>query len=94
MGVITKYALKLGEVGLKVSNHIFSGEIAIDAEISAEMINGWPGSAFKLTLTDLPDRKLQEIQKALADKATPLEIELGYYEGPFGRVMEGVAVDL
>lgn len=94
MGVITKYALKLGETGLKVSNHIFSGEIAIDAEVSAEMINGWPGSAFKLTLTDLPDRKLKEIQKALADKATPLEIELGYYEGPFGRVMEGVADDL
>jgi hypothetical protein len=89
MGVILKYQLEFPEVALKVSNDIFSGEFIIDSNITVEMKRNTAGTSFKIDLIDLPLEKAQ----AIRDRAVTLahvNINLGYFDSPFGKVMEGV----
>jgi hypothetical protein len=95
MGVITKYFVELSQPALTVSNNVYSGEFIIDAEITAEMVCGWPGSAFEVKLINLPEKKVREIKGALRpDNPLPIKIELGYFDFPFGPVIEGVVQKL
>jgi hypothetical protein len=91
MGVIIKYQLEFKEPQLKVSNDLFKGEFIIDADITAEMMPGVLGSSFEITLYDLPEKKVNELVSNLTGKKTPgVTIRLGYFDGPFELVMEGI----
>ncbi len=89
MGVILKYQLDFPEVGLKVSNDMFSGEFIIDANITAEMKRNIGGASFTIQLIDLPRNKAQEIKDKISQLAK-VNIKLGYFDSPFGQVMEGI----
>jgi hypothetical protein len=89
MGVIIKYQLVFPEVGLKVSNDMFSGEFILDADITAEMKRGMSGASFEIKLVDLPLKKANQIKAKIPDLATVI-IKLGYVEGPFENVMHGI----
>jgi hypothetical protein len=91
MGVILKYQLDFPEVGLKVSNDIFSGEFNIDANITAEMKRNTGGASFNIELIDLPLTKADEIRiQATAPLLATVIIKLGYFDSPFEEVMRGV----
>ena len=89
MGVILKYKLEFVELGLKVSNDIFSGEFIIDANITAQMRRNISGGSFEIELIDLPLEKSRQIEAAVARPIT-VKIHLGYFDSPFERVMEGI----
>jgi len=96
VGVIIKYQLEFPEVGLKVSNDLADGEFILDADITAKMKRGMEGGSFEIKLYDLPLEKAKAIKekaKAIKEKAGTLArviIKLGYFDGPFEKVMEGV----
>jgi hypothetical protein len=95
MGVIIKYLLKFPEVGLKVSNDVFSGDFVIDAAITATTLRGAAGSSFEIKLYDLPQKKAQEIEQKLRDKQpVSADISLGYFDDAFGRVMTGAVTQI
>ncbi len=89
MGVILKYQLEFPEIGLKVSNDIFSGEYNIDATITVDMKRQASGGSFNVELIDLPMDKVEQL-KARIPTLGKVIISLGYIDSPFGRVMEGI----
>lgn len=89
MGVIIKYQLVFPEVGLKVSNDIFSGEFIIDSNITVEMKRNTGGASFKIELIDLPMAKAEKIKEKIA-RLPHVKINLGYFDSPFGEVMDGI----
>ena len=89
MGVILKYQLEFPELALKVSNDIFSGEFILDSNITVEMKRNTAGTSFKIELIDLPLAKARAIKDRAATLAH-VNINLGYFDSPFGKVMEGV----
>jgi hypothetical protein len=89
MGVILKYKLEFPEVALKVSNDIFSGEFNIDSNITVEMKRNTGGASFNIEMIDLPLKKAELIKNRVATLAH-VNISLGYFDAPFGQVMEGV----
>ena len=93
MGVIIKYQLNFPEVGLKISNDIFSGEFILDANITVEMKRNIGGASFKIELFDLPKKKTDEI-KAKLTSLPKVIIKLGYFDSPFEKVMEGIIKDI
>jgi len=92
MGVIIKYQLEFPE--LTVSNDLFSGEFILDADITAEMERGAIGSKFDIKLSDLPLEKAKELNKKLQDGELSVVIRLGYFDGSFDTVMEGMVKNL
>lgn len=92
MGVIIKYQLVFPELDLKVSNDLYAGDFIIDADIRASASRGVTGSGFVISLYDLPLAKAKEINKRVreADGLTTVLINLGYFDGSFEQVMEGV----
>jgi hypothetical protein len=95
MSVIIKYQLKFPEVELKVSNDLFSGEFILDADITATTVRGAAGSTFEIKLYDLPKNKAGEIdQRLLKKEPIGVQINLGYFGGPFGLVMEGAVTSV
>lgn len=93
MGVIIKYQLEFPEVGLKISNDIFSGEFNIDANITAEMKRNIGGASFKIELIDLPLKKSDQIKNRLSSLPKVI-IKLGYFDSPFEQVMEGIIKEI
>ena len=89
MGLIVKYQLEFPETGLKVSNDLWKGEFIIDADISVEMFRRASGSKFTIKMYDLPNEKGEDLHKKLKD-GLHIKIKLGYFDGPFELVMEGV----
>lgn len=95
MSVIIKYQLKFPEVGLKVANDLFSGDFILDADITATTVRGAAGSTFEIKLYDLPKSKADEIDKKLLNKQpVGVEVNLGYFGGPFGLVMAGAVTSV
>jgi len=91
MGVIIKYLLDFRDAKFKVSNDVLSGDFIIDADIHAAMMRGEAGGWFKITLYDLPKPKVEELHKITSKIETPIvQIWLGYFDGLFKKVMEGV----
>ncbi len=95
MGVIIKYQIEFPDAGFKVSNDLLKGDFIIDADIKATMLRGTAGAAFEITLYDLPEDEVQKIVKAREGGKKPsLKILLGYFDGPFELVMEGIYTDV
>jgi hypothetical protein len=92
MGVIVKYQLVFPEVGLNVTNDPRPGDFLIEADIRARTSRGVPGGVFEIALYDLPLAKAQEINRKVRESAglTRVLINLGYFDGSFEQVMEGV----
>lgn len=91
MGVIIKYQLEFPEIDLKVSNDLFRGELIIDADITATMNRAKAGGAFEIKLYDLPLEKAEDIDKLIREgQIAQVVINLGYFDGPFEKVMDGV----
>lgn len=93
MGVIIKYQLEFP--GFKVSNDLLKGDFIIDADIVASMLCGTAGGAFEITLYDLPKKKAEDLNEELENVKTPrVKILLGYFDGPFEEVMEGIYTEV
>jgi hypothetical protein len=91
MGVIIKYQVAFPDVGLTVSNDVYSGDFIIDASIKASMLRGVEGADFDITLQDLPEPKVKELTARLKQTVLgKVVINLGYFDGPFAPVMEGL----
>ena len=85
MGVIIKYQLDFSDVGLKVSNDVFSGDFILDADITAQMARGSAGSTFELKIYDLPDQKATALhQQVKTSHRGKVAIKLGYMDDPGG----------
>ena len=91
MGVITKYQVDFTTAGLTVSNDLLSGDLVLDSEITAEMHRGTSGGVFEIRMFNLPDPKAKLLHDGVST-GTPAKvtIKLGYFDGDFGTVMEGV----
>ena len=95
MGVIVKYTIDFKSAGFKVSNDLFEGDFIIDASVQATMQRGAAGSQFEIKLYDLPEDKAAELyKKANSPKDATVEIKLGYMDGEFGTVMDGIFTDV
>ncbi|MCP4259934.1 MAG: hypothetical protein GY774_20835 [Planctomycetes bacterium] len=94
MGVIIKYQLSFSDIGLTISNDLYSGEFIIDADIKAEMTRGGMGCKFSIDLYDLPKEKVEKLYEQLEKDNHRVLIRLGYFDGPFENVMEGVVKKL
>lgn len=90
MGVIVKYLIDFPKAGFKVSNDLLKGDFIIDAGIRAEMRRGAEGGQFEIKLYDLPEKKADELYKRQGSKDARVVIKLGYMDGAFDTVMEGV----
>jgi hypothetical protein len=92
MGVIVKYQLIFPEIDLKVSNDMYAGDFIIDADIRASTSRGATGGSFEVALYDLPLTKAREINNQLGQSGSLARvlINLGYFDGSFEQVMEGV----
>ena len=95
MGVIIKYLIDFTGAGFTVSNDVFKGDFLIDASVRAVMSRGAAGSTFEIKLIDLPESKAETLnQKAKDPKDARVTIKLGYMDGDFATVMEGVYTDV
>lgn len=90
MGLILQYRLALPQQGLTLSNNVYRGEYILDAEITAEMVCGFPGSVFKAKIWNLPEKEVKKLNTALGNGPLPIQIDLGYFEFPFAPLMTGV----
>lgn len=91
MGIIIKYQLEFPEARLKVSNDLYSGEFLLDADIRINMERGKAGTSFSIRLFDLPFIRAQELYSLLQnDGSTRVIIRLGYFDGRFDQVLEGM----
>ena len=94
MGVIIKYVLDFDKA-FKVSNDVFKGDFLIDASVRAEMKSGAAGGTFEIKLVDLPESKAAELfEKSKKPDEARVTIKLGYMDGDFDTVMEGVYKDV
>jgi hypothetical protein len=95
MSVIIKYILDFAGAGFKVSNDAFRGDFLIDASVRAVMSPGAAGGTFEIKLSDLPESKANLLfEKAKNPKDARVTIKLGYMDGDFDTVMEGVYTDV
>jgi hypothetical protein len=93
-GVIIKYVLDFDNA-FKVSNDVFKGDFLIDASVRAEMKPGAAGGTFEIKLVDLPKSKADDLfKKSKNPKEARVTIKLGYMDGDFDTVMEGVYKDV
>lgn len=90
MGVIIKYQVSFPETGLDVSNDLYSGQFILDAAIKAEMNRGKAGCSFEIKFYGLPLEKAKEQYKKLKNGGLHVSVKLGYFDGPFELVMDGV----
>jgi hypothetical protein len=88
MGLITKYQIEFPALGTTVSNDVFSGQIIIDADITVEMLYGTSGCHFEIKLYDLPKQIFEGLVRV---KPFDVKVKLGYFDGDFEPVLEGVA---
>jgi hypothetical protein len=95
MGVIVKYLLNFKSAGFTVSNELLAGDFIIDASVEAKMNRGAAGSTFEIKLYDLPDEKAAKLyEKAQTPNDATVVIKLGYMDGEFETVMDGVYTDV
>jgi hypothetical protein len=95
VSVIIKYLVNFTGAGFTVSNDLISGDFLIDVSIRAVMSRGAAGSTFEIKLYDLPESKAEELnQKGKDPKTARVTIKLGYMDGEFDTVMEGVYTDV
>ena len=95
MGVIIKYLIDFTGPGFKVSNDLFSGDFVIDVSVRVVMSPGAAGSTFEIKLYDLPESKAEDLnQKAKDPQTARVKIKLGYLDGDFDTVLEGVYTDV
>ena len=93
-GVIIKYLLDFDQA-FKVSNDVFKGDFLIDASVRAEMKPGAAGGTFEIKMVDLPKSKADDLfKKSKNPKEARVTIKLGYMDGDFDTVMEGVYKDV
>ncbi len=106
MGVIIKYVIEFPGADFKVSNDLLRGDFIIDASVEVSMKGGDAGGKFQIELYDLPEGKAGELYKnglaalgkkeiKIADiKKARVVIKLGYMDGDFNTVMEGVYTEV
>lgn len=96
MSVIVKYVIDFKSAGFKVSNDLLEGDFIINASVKASMQRGAAGSNFKIELYDLPEHQagLLYDKKVQSPKDATVEIKLGYMDGKFGTVMDGIFTDV
>jgi len=97
MGVIIKYVVELPDLAFKVSNDTLSGKYIVDTAIQIEMTRGIPGTSFQIQLFDLPKKVADSIFQKVGDthdqqpaNLVKLSVKLGYFDQPFGLVMDGI----
>lgn len=103
MGVIIKYLVEFPDANLKVSNDITKGDFTLDATISIPMKRGMDGCSFQVDLIDLPQAKAKTLsilpsvpgggsdtKSVLNDLGKHVTVSLGYFDGAFEKVMEGI----
>jgi hypothetical protein len=104
MSVIIKYLVEFPDVSLKVSNDIILGDYTLDASITIPMKRGTDGCSFQIDLFDLPPVKQNpslplptlplggggQQKSALNDLGKKVAVSLGYFGGPFGKVLDGI----
>jgi hypothetical protein len=79
-----------GVLPLVVSNDVFAGQYALDADITVDMVAGAVAGSFVIKLTDLPETvaaTLVTVQhdRQLSDPVT-VQISLGYFDDPASQV--------
>jgi hypothetical protein len=86
MSLVIWYAMIFPELGVRVSNDVFSGEYLLDAEITIEMTAGDSADTFQAVLANLPaevaDGLKHAHQRASASKPLEAKIFLGYFDEP------------
>jgi len=93
MGVIISYQIALPDIGLKLSNDAYGGDLILDADIKAEMARGVAGGSFEIKLYDLPLKKANELfEKVKTAHRGTVRVKLGYMDSFSGldAVMEGI----
>ncbi|MEI7993347.1 MAG: hypothetical protein WCH01_00455 [Methylococcaceae bacterium] len=90
MSVIVKYLIDFPGADFKVSNDLFKGDFIIDANVVVSMNRGKVGSQFTIDLYDLPEEKSKKLGQAKTAKDAGVVIKLGYMDGEFETVTEGV----
>ena len=92
MGVVLRHKIKVGDIVL--SNDVYAGGLASEASVEVQYaIGSWP--EFRVELRDVP----LAVSKALGAQlegspsdetgGVPIEIELGYFDGSRGKVLDG-----
>ncbi len=97
MGVIIKYLLEFTGVDLDISNDMWtSPKYLLDADIDVQMMRGSTGCRMTVKLQDLPADDSKELYQQVEDKSKQLgiKISLGYFDGSFEEVAEGVVTKL
>ena len=79
-----------GVLPLVVSNDVFAGQYALDADITVDIVAGAVAGSFVIKLTDLPETvaaTLVTVQhdRQLSDPVT-VQISLGYFDDPASQV--------
>jgi hypothetical protein len=91
MGVIIKYQVEFPEAGLRVSNDLYSGEFLLDADLTVKMETGTAGTSFSIQLYNLPLIRAKQLESIVREnKLAHVVIRLGYFDGPFQEVLEGI----
>lgn len=90
MSVIVKYLINFPGAGFTVSNDLFKGDFIIDASVVVSMNRGKAGCQFTIELYDLPEEKSKKLGQAKTAKEAGVVIKLGYMDGEFDTVIEGV----
>jgi hypothetical protein len=87
---------RLQGAGFTVSNDLLKGNFLIDVSVEAKMDRGAAGSTFEIKLYDLPEKKTADLFDTM--NKTPIKanvvIKLGYMDGDFETVMEGIYSDV
>ena len=96
MGVIVKYLLDFKGAEFTVSNDLLKGDFLIDVSVEAKMERGAAGSTFEIKLYDLPEDKAAVLFDTMNKTPTKANvvIKLGYMDGDFETVMEGIYSDV
>jgi hypothetical protein len=91
MGVILKYLIDFPDADFKVSNDLLKGDFLIDVSVHVGMLPGALGTTFTLDLIDLPEAKSKKLEARVKDPTqSHISIKLGYFDGSFETVMDGV----
>ena len=95
MSVIIKYVIDFTKAGFAVSNDLFRGDFIIDASVRVVMSRGAAGGTFEIKLYDLPESKAALLnEKVKKPSDARVTIKLGYMDGDFETVMEGIYRDV
>ncbi|WP_199512717.1 hypothetical protein [Nucisporomicrobium flavum] len=74
---------------LTVTNDVYAGGLALDAEVSISMGEGAAADTFSITLTDLPASQIAQLRAGYPSGGLTATISLGYFDEPITRFGAG-----